>query len=815
MLPIPGHLKNASDRFTKALLAALDEEDQELARTVQACIDQLFLATASGRYLVKLGEQEGFTMPTNSGLDIRAYRTLVPVMVSAPKQIRRTIDELIRAFYGRDRVSPFLLAQVAEPYNLSSGDDLIIETESGTARVAILDTQVSDITSVSATELSAIFNSLQSLFQAETFTERGTGLKYLRFISRAEGSSAFIRVAGGTMQNVLKVEDNVPTTLTAGTNWNIEKVQSYSDVTRFTWDGTGTNPGLYQVKLDDVVTIRGLSGNLSELNGSYTVLDVGYNYFVIRNESWPQSSALYVQDQDNSIHFTSQKKIRISDKSEYALSAETSINTATATVPAIPPLARRFLQGSAHLHGAETGVLSFTRGSITVEGISSLTLTGANAFVLSNDRNRWDFSKKYYRSYAEDGNTNPTMLLETDNDLASVLPPTTPLALPSGAIYARPQSEEFVLRGGTVRHGLLRGWGFTLTGVSGTTGNITDSQLNKEHVVFTQISENDVAFRLYDSNGNTIKFSGVNISGFDVVRGSTQRSDDGDFYLEFADSAAVLASGLGVGSVFRLDNNLGTNIDAYYGNRLRLKDLEVVAIEDERVWFRGGFGPGVTGLIITGGVGYRDATFPGSVTFFFDQASDYNQKEVMSSLRASFWTFEDLNKDYIGSFIYDPQGVETTVTVSGFVAKTSQPMLKGSNDNIVFVEDVNDIFNGESFPSTGSLVIGYGTEKFEGPIRYIATISGGPGMSQIVLDPSYRFKFSHDVGTNMQYIRANVPYVPTADGKDYPVYLTGTAQARNTLFTLMELIIAAGIFLEADILFPELRYADVSVEPFA
>src|SRR5690606_31427813 len=100
----------------------------------------------------------------------------------------------------------------------------------------------------------------------------------------------------------------------------------------------------------------------------------------------------------------------------------------------------------------------------------------------------------------------------------------------------------------------------------------------------------------------------------------------------------------------------------------------------------------------------------------------------------------------------DPRGSQYNVTVSRYIARTTAPILKGSNDNIVFVDKVKQVFKEEDFPTSGSLVIDYGTDKFEGPVRYIATISSTSGPSQIILDPSYRFKNGHPVGAQLQFI---------------------------------------------------------------
>jgi len=188
---------------------------------------------------------------------------------------------------------------------------------------------------------------------------------------------------------------------------------------------------------------------------------------------------------------------------------------------------------------------------------------------------------------------------------------------------------------------------------------------------------------------------------------------------------------------------------------------------------------------------------------------------VMSTLKMVFLAFTpEANKAFIGSFLYDPLGLKYNQTVSGFTTKTTVNVLKGSNDSILFVNQVKAVFNGQDFPSTGQVVVDWGTDRSEGPIGYLATISSDVGQSQILLDPSYRFKKSHSAGAQIQYVRANAPFVPSSTGTDYPVYLTGTAQARNTLFVLLNELKASGVFLKTDIILPQLLYVDSAIPPF-
>lgn len=83
-----------------------------------------------------------------------------------------------------------------------------------------------------------------------------------------------------------------------------------------------------------------------------------------------------------------------------------------------------------------------------------------------------------------------------------------------------------------------------------------------------------------------------------------------------------------------------------------------------------------------------------------------------------------------------------------------------------------------------------------------------------MVDPAYKYKFSHPIGDKVQFIHETQPYTPTKFGKDFPVYVTGTTQAREAMFTLIKSLVAAGIFIEKEVILPDLRYDDVMIPIF-
>ena len=818
---LPRRLQLKPGTFVRGLTDAVDSEHQRIQELVQACIDQFFLTTASGKYLVQLGEQEGFIMPSNSGLDIRAYRILVPLMVSSPKQVKKTFGEIIEAFYGADRTRPSITATIKEPYTLVDGDNIQVLTEKGITNIAILASQVSNITQVTTAEVAARVNSVQNKIYADIVSDRITGNKSLRLTSTTIGVMSFIRVVGGTLQNVMQFPDVISSSQEAGTTWLITKEQIYTDVMKIQWDGVGTNPKLYLVKKGDILTVRGVVGtSLSLLNGSYEILDSGYDYVVVHNELFDQTSATYTQLTAADFVFTSQRKLTIYDNSEYGLATETDFATATVTVPAIPPLARRFLKGSAHLHGSEYFVKDFTRNSITISVPTGTDKpVGENLFVLKNSHRVYDFKHPYYKTVGVDTAIYPNYIVQSYDTTYSALPFTSANLLSTDALYMQVGSDNLTISF-PYQHGLYEGWEITLSGCIGVS-NITSSMINQAFVVEQVTSSTSVICKIKDTTnmltmGDPIYFTGVAFGPFDVYRYPVTLDDGSDFYLQFPSDIACAASGLVDEMVFKIDPASGTNLNDFYANSIKHRLLYVKSINGAIVNIVAGFGVGFPHAIMSAAMGHRSAVFGGATnSYHFDTTSVWNQANVFGGLKICPMNYtQSANVNYVGSFIFDPQGVATLHTVSKAIVRLTEPILRGSNAGVLFVDKVISVFGTLDFPANGKILIGYGTATSEGPINYIAVISNNSGDSQIILDPSYRFLQSHSDGTQIQYVHATVPYAPGLKGKDLPVYVTGTAQARNTLFTLLKDLVAGGVFLQADVLLPQLRYVDPAIPPF-
>jgi hypothetical protein len=143
-----------------------------------------------------------------------------------------------------------------------------------------------------------------------------------------------------------------------------------------------------------------------------------------------------------------------------------------------------------------------------------------------------------------------------------------------------------------------------------------------------------------------------------------------------------------------------------------------------------------------------------------------------------------------GPYSYDAQKGYVIGEQSSF---TTEP-LSINSDSILHINDST------TFPDEqGHLIIGLGTSHEEGPVPYISKASD----QALRINPSYKFKNNHPIGTDISLVSQNFPVNPAKDGTDYPFYLTDSVAGRVYAEDLIKEITATGIVVVIYILYPD------------
>lgn len=348
-----------------------------LIDNVRAVNDQLYIATASGRYLDEVLAAHGITRPPSVGLSDDVFRQ-IGIEVKNRKQVRDLINNLLNAIFGDEFVRASNQARQFEPYNLQDGDQLIINFDDHvTVPITFTTSQFASIAAATAQEVAdAITKNLRSLGYTGTAIAKNDGNgAYVEILSDTIGPASSVTILGGRAQNELVFDAPVPAGGNMSTQWTLSLQPG--GVIRYTWSG-GANPQLGKLSAGNYVNIFGGGFAASSNEGSYTIVDavggaVNASYFEVENPLG--TSGVVVQGTDDAVRFYNPVRKTLASRLSYAAVYQPTARLLQIFLPAATKVIRRGREGSAHLH--EPPYVSFTLRSQPNNGDTFNITTGA------------------------------------------------------------------------------------------------------------------------------------------------------------------------------------------------------------------------------------------------------------------------------------------------------------------------------------------------------------------------------------------------------------------------------------------------------
>lgn len=153
-----------------------------------------------------------------------------------------------------------------------------------------------------------------------------------------------------------------------------------------------------------------------------------------------------------------------------------------------------------------------------------------------------------------------------------------------------------------------------------------------------------------------------------------------------------------------------------------------------------------------------------------------------------------ITANFPSAYIYDPTGQLFTVTQIN--SELLVPIVAGT------VSSTINLVNAGNFPNVpGRFILDFGRNNQEGPVLYTSR----PNNSTLLIDASYQFQKDHDAGRKVNLIVPS-PALPRVTGDDYPVYITGTEEARVAAQDLVRKLLAAGVVIRFIVDFPEFLF---------
>jgi hypothetical protein len=146
---------------------------------------------------------------------------------------------------------------------------------------------------------------------------------------------------------------------------------------------------------------------------------------------------------------------------------------------------------------------------------------------------------------------------------------------------------------------------------------------------------------------------------------------------------------------------------------------------------------------------------------------------------------------YPSAYLFDPTGQLFTVT--GINSELLTQIDEGQVSPSLPLNDAS-VFPNQS----GLILLNFGRSKQEGPIAY----NSRPNNATLLIDASHVFQKTHPADSKVNFV-SNVPTLPRVTGEDYPVFITGTEEARTAAENLIKSLLASGVVVRFIIEFPE------------
>lgn len=264
-----------------AVLAGIAAGDKINWDNAQKAFDQLFISTASGKYLNQRTSDQGQTRP-DIGMSDVLFRQLA-VAVKNKKLTEEAILEVLEVFYGIDAVRASSTTDVAEPFALADGDTLsLLIDEKHSFTITFAQSHFAQISVAYAIEVAAeITRALKdagSNAYAISYNDPLDGTNKIRLYSGSLGLTSSLRVVGGNAQTKLRFPTSLFFEPFSTTSWLWALSTSNPNNLRFTG---GSWFDLDLVQPGDLVYIFGGAPFLSaNIQGVFEVQDTGAFYDV-------------------------------------------------------------------------------------------------------------------------------------------------------------------------------------------------------------------------------------------------------------------------------------------------------------------------------------------------------------------------------------------------------------------------------------------------------------------------------------------------------------------------------------------------------
>ena len=746
-----------------ALLNSLADEGYKGEQLSQAVGDQLTISTSSGLYLDKVLAQIGFSRPPDVGIADDAFSKL-GIAQNAVKLVSTIIQQILEIFYGPQATRAFTLAGQPGPYQLADGDTLTLVFEDGIQQtITFLADDFSDINQATATEIAAVITSYMRdigypLALALPYTDPVTQLQYVQIFGCAQGPWSQVIVTGGQAQTVLEFPLIRNTDLEAqtppeanNTVWQI--TQNYGTTIRFRWDG-GNAPLLNSIKPGDTVLIYGPQFASIGLAGSFVITAVSPAQVSAGFASgWfefhqPTSVGLLYSQPNIAPPFNSPGQT-------YSFNVSQVLYTDLMFFYAQKNTAYSKVGYALAFEPARQLLKIYMPATTTVVERSLVGAAYVHMLYPSSDFNGVFGSA-----------TDPTQQVQIVNDFA-------------------------------LRYPMQRLDNY------GTGGTVT-AGLSVIPIDYIDRSDDEVTIYCAEPHG---------LVGYNEWTMATNYTTGDVIWREGFNYIALQNSGPGYGGA--QDPVASLNFWRLQGPGYSLLN-ETITVSVETVQQDDALNPYPGPYLADPTTTFTLTNYIVSSRQFIEETTISRTVTILGTLpQQTGYLIFDLNQNTqeqpVPFIAVQQQGAPVAVDIQSasqigneIVVTTTGPhgVVPGDQVVIAGASPMNGTFTVASTPSNTVYVATNPTSQTAYATSGTSLLIAPGVISTVILDPTYEFKYSHQIGGDITLLSAAQTYVPAIDGSDYPLYITATADARIYAQQVIQNITAAGINMEIIIVYP-------------
>lgn len=185
-----------------ALTAAIATGDETNQSNIIALLPQLYLSTATGKYLEQLAADQGVDKPINIGISDDTFRQLA-IQTTDEKLTTNAILAVLEVFFGPDSLRASVISNNTEPFSILPNDDLQMTIDGMQIQPIVFDSEDMSIPGVAtAAEISIAIQRQLDMQGVAVDVSAESG--HVRIRSRTRGPLSSVSVTGGIAQAKLK-----------------------------------------------------------------------------------------------------------------------------------------------------------------------------------------------------------------------------------------------------------------------------------------------------------------------------------------------------------------------------------------------------------------------------------------------------------------------------------------------------------------------------------------------------------------------------------------------------------------------------------